>query len=60
LPNMVFMQDPTFDARTYHSTMDVYDYLIPDDLKQSAALVAAILYQAANEQKSLKPDATNR
>jgi carboxypeptidase Q len=60
LPNMVFMQDPTFDARTYHSTMDVYDYLIPDDLKQSVALVAAILYQAANEQKSLKPDATNR
>lgn len=60
LPNMVFIQDPTFDARTYHSNVDVYDYLIPADLKQSAAVVAAILYQAANEPKSLKPGLPGR
>jgi len=29
--------------------MDVYDYLVEDDLKQSAELVAWVLYRAANE-----------
>lgn len=49
LTNMVFITDPAWSARTYHSSMDVYDYLIPDDLKRSSALVAAVLYRAANE-----------
>lgn len=49
LPNAVFLQDPLFGARTYHSNMDVYDYLIENDLKQSAALVAWVLYRASNE-----------
>jgi Zn-dependent M28 family amino/carboxypeptidase len=50
LPNAVFIQDPLFGVRPYHSNMDVSDYLIEDDLKQSAALVAWVLYRAANEQ----------
>jgi carboxypeptidase Q len=49
LPNAVFLQDPIFGVRPYHSNMDVYDYLMEDDLKQSAALVAWVLYQASNQ-----------
>jgi carboxypeptidase Q len=49
LPNAVFVQDPVYGARPYHTNMDVYDYLVEDDLKQSAAVVAWVLYKAANE-----------
>jgi len=45
----VFLQDPLYGPRTYHTNMDVYDYLVEDDLKQSAELVAWVLYRAANE-----------
>jgi hypothetical protein len=49
LPAAVFLQDPLYGPRTYHTNMDVYDYLVEDDLKQSAELVAWVLYRAANE-----------
>jgi carboxypeptidase Q len=49
LPTAVVLQDPLYGVRTYHSNMDVYDYLIEDDLKQSAIFVAWVLYRAANE-----------
>src|SRR5207244_3358780 len=43
------MQDPLYyETRTHHSTMDVYDYLSPDDMKQAVAVVASLLYQAAS------------
>ncbi len=50
LPTAVFMQDPLYGPRTYHTNMDLFDYLIEGDLKQSAQLVAWVLYRAANEQ----------
>jgi hypothetical protein len=34
--------------------MDVYDYLPPDDLKQSAAVLAALVYQAAQAPEKLR------
>jgi hypothetical protein len=49
LPTMVFIQDAAFNARTYHSNMDVLDYVSRQDLEDSAAVVAAVLFQAANE-----------
>lgn len=49
LPTAVFMQDPLFSRRPYHTNVDLYDYLIEDDLKDSAALAAWVLYRAANE-----------
>jgi carboxypeptidase Q len=49
LRTMVFLTDPAFSARTYHSNMDLLDYVSPEDLKSSAAVVAAVLYQAAND-----------
>ncbi len=49
LDNMVFLQDPAWNSRTYHSNMDVLDYVAEQDLRDSAAVVAAVLYRAANE-----------
>jgi hypothetical protein len=49
LETMTLFQDPLFYGRTYHANVDVLDYLNEDDLKQSAAVLAAVLFQAANE-----------
>jgi carboxypeptidase Q len=49
LPTAIFLQDPLYGPRAYHTNMDVYDYLIEADLKQSASVVAWVLYRAANE-----------
>ncbi|MSV29488.1 MAG: M20/M25/M40 family metallo-hydrolase [Bryobacterales bacterium] len=43
------MQDPLqYETRTHHSTMDYYDYLSPEDMRQAVAVVATLLYQAAS------------
>jgi Zn-dependent M28 family amino/carboxypeptidase len=49
LSSMVLIQDPGFYGRTYHANVDVLDYLPEAELKESAATLAAILWQAANE-----------
>jgi carboxypeptidase Q len=48
LPGFPFIQDGS-DAPvlTHHSNMDVYDYLDEADLKQSAMILAAVVYHAA-------------
>ena len=33
--------------------MDVYEKLIPDDMKRNAVIVAAFVYQAANRDRQL-------
>jgi Zn-dependent M28 family amino/carboxypeptidase len=38
-----------YETLTHHSAMDVYDYLLEDDLKQAAAVVATLLYEAAQD-----------
>ncbi len=48
LDNMVFLQDAAWSSRTYHSNMDFLDYVSEQDLKDSAAVVATVLFQAAN------------
>jgi carboxypeptidase Q len=48
IPGFQFIQDPLeYDTRTHHSTMDVYDRLQPDDLKQMAVIVASFVYMAS-------------
>jgi len=48
IPAFQFIQDPIeYETRTHHSNMDTYDHLLLDDLKQSAALVAAFVYNTA-------------
>jgi len=50
VPVMNLMQDPLhYESRTHHATMDVYDYLPAEDMKQAVAVVATLLYQAAME-----------
>ena len=44
LPGFQFVQD---QLRMQHSNMDSYEYLSADDLKQSATIVAAFVFNAA-------------
>ena len=50
LPGFQFIQDR---LRFQHSNMDSYDHLSPDDLKQSATIVAAFVYNAAMRDQKL-------
>jgi carboxypeptidase Q len=48
LPGFQFIQDEIdYGTRTHHSTMDLYDRVVPDDLKQAATIMAAFAYDAA-------------
>jgi len=49
LPGFQFIQDPLdYGSITHHSDMDVYDHAVPADLMQASAVIAAVVYQAAN------------
>jgi Zn-dependent M28 family amino/carboxypeptidase len=48
LPAFQFIQDEIeYFTKTWHSTMDLYDRAIEDDLKQSATIMAGFAYNAA-------------
>ncbi len=54
LPGFQFIQDEIeYDTRTHHSNMDSYDHLIEADLKHSAVVVAAFVYNAAQRHEKL-------
>ena len=54
LPGFQFIQDPIeYDTRTHHTTMDSYDHLIAEDLKQISTIVAAFVYNAAVRDEKL-------
>lgn len=54
LPGFMFIQDPLdYRSRTWHSNMDLYDRLQEEDLKQAAAVVASLIYQAAMREELL-------
>jgi hypothetical protein len=49
LPGFQFIQDPLdYSTRTHHSSLDVYDHVVPADLMQASAVVAAFVHHAAN------------
>jgi hypothetical protein len=52
LPGFSFLQD-RMASRTYHSNMDVYDRLIPEDLEQASVVMATFVYHAAMRDKKL-------
>jgi len=61
LPGFQFIRDyMEFGTRSAHTNMDVYDHLMLDDLKQSAAVAATLLYDLAMSDRKLprKPLAT--
>lgn len=48
IPGFQFIQDEIeYDTRTHHTTMDSYDHLVADDLKQMSVIVAAFVYNTA-------------
>jgi Zn-dependent M28 family amino/carboxypeptidase len=50
IPGFQFIQDPIeYDTRTHHSNMDTYDHLVPEDLKQASTIVAAFVYNTAQQ-----------
>lgn len=54
LPGIDFLQDEIeYDTRTWHSNEDVYDRIIPEDLKQASIVVAAFVYNAAMSDEKL-------
>ncbi len=61
LPGFQFLQDPVdYGSRTHHSNMDMYERLVPGDMKHNAAVVATFVYLTANRDEKLprKPVAT--
>jgi Zn-dependent M28 family amino/carboxypeptidase len=52
IPGFQFIQDPIeYDTRTHHTNMDTYDHLVPEDLKQAATIVAAFVFNTAQQQE---------
>ena len=49
LPGFEFIQDPLdYGTRVHHSSIDTLDHAPPDDVRQAATILAAMLWQAAN------------
>lgn len=54
LPAFQFIQDPLdYDTTVHHSSVDTFDHLRPEDLRQSAVILASILWDVANADKPL-------
>jgi len=54
LPGFQFIQDPLeYETITHHSNMDTYDHAQPGDLMQAAAVIATLVYDAANRPEML-------
>ena len=54
LPGFQFIQDPMeYSTRTHHTNQDVYERLVPDDLKQNAVIIASFAYHAAMRDEKL-------
>jgi carboxypeptidase Q len=54
LPAFQFIQDRIdYSARTHHTSLDRADYLLEDDLKQAAVVLAALVYHVAMRDERL-------
>jgi hypothetical protein len=53
LPAVSFLQDPV-ERRAYHTNMDTYDRLIPEDLVQSAIVMAVLSFHAAMRDEKIQ------
>jgi hypothetical protein len=68
LPAFQFIQDPLdYESRVHHTDLDTFDHLRPDDMRQAAVVLAAVLLDAANAETPLpnnvvptEPRETNR
>jgi len=54
IPGFQFIQDPIeYDTRTHHSNMDVYERILPADMRHNAVVLAAFVYLTANRPELL-------
>ena len=54
IPGFQFVQDRMdYMGRTHHSNVDTFDHLNPEDMKQSAVVLAWFIWQAANRDELL-------
>ncbi|MDX5983851.1 M20/M25/M40 family metallo-hydrolase [Sphingomonas echinoides] len=53
-PGFQFIQDPLdYDSRVHHSSIDTFDHLKGNDMRQAATILASFLVNAANAEKAL-------
>jgi len=53
-PGYQFIQDPLdYDTRTHHSSVDTFDHLKAEDLRQASVVLAGVLLQSANSARTL-------
>ncbi|USU12496.1 M20/M25/M40 family metallo-hydrolase [Sphingomonadaceae bacterium OTU29THOMA1] len=54
IPGFQFIQDPLdYGSRVHHSSVDTFDHLKPEDLRQGSIVLASVLLSAANADKAL-------
>jgi hypothetical protein len=54
VPGFQFIQDPLdYNSRIHHTSVDSYDHLKLDDLKQSAVILASLLWMSAERDQPL-------
>lgn len=54
LPGFQFIQDElSYSAKNHHTNIDVYDHVIPADLKQASAVMASFIYHTAQREERL-------
>ena len=54
VPGFQFVQDPLdYDSRIHHTSIDTFDHLKGDDMRQGSTILAAFLLDAANADKAL-------
>ena len=67
LPGFQFIQDSLdYETLTHHTSADTYDHAVAADLMQASAVIASVVYEAANRREQLprrelpKIDSTSR
>jgi carboxypeptidase Q len=54
IPGFQFIQDPLeYDTRTHHSSMDVFERIQEEDVKQAAVIMAAFVYNTSMRDEKL-------
>jgi hypothetical protein len=54
IPGFQFIQDPLdYDSRVHHTSVDTFDHLKADDLRQASIVLASVLLSAANAKDPL-------
>ncbi|MBT2189178.1 M20/M25/M40 family metallo-hydrolase [Sphingobium nicotianae] len=53
-PGFQFIQDPLdYGSRVHHTSIDTFDHLKAEDMRQGAVVLAGMLFQSANSAKTL-------